>query len=104
MLRILHNLKQYSGEKQFQTECTLKQIDQSLRHFDLSEYRRVLSDVAIWIYQVFVDSSSSLHRRVHLIPTIEIVKLTSAGLKWLVLSLKISLENNILVTDVSSCY
>ena len=52
LLRILHNLKQYSGEKQFQSECTLKQMEQSLKHFDLSEYRRVLSDVAIWIYQV----------------------------------------------------
>ena len=50
LLRIIHNLKQYSGEKQFQNESTQKQIDQSLRNFDLSEYRRVLSDIAIWIY------------------------------------------------------
>jgi myosin-5 len=51
MLRILHNLKQYSGEKQFQNESSPKQIEQCLRNFDLSEYRRVLSDIAIWIYQ-----------------------------------------------------
>ena len=51
MLRILHNLKQYSGEKQFQLESTAKQIEQCLRNFDLSEYRKVLSDIAIWIYQ-----------------------------------------------------
>ncbi len=72
MLRILHNLKQYSGEHQFQNESTPKQVrersfgalemcvqkkhffqvEQCLRNFDLSEYRRVLSDIAIWIYQV----------------------------------------------------
>ena len=31
--------------------CIL-QVEQCLRNFDLSEYRRVLSDIAIWIYQV----------------------------------------------------
>ena len=51
VLRILNNLMQYSGEKQYQAQSTQKQIDQSLRNFDLSEFRRVLRDVAIWIYQ-----------------------------------------------------
>ena len=51
LLRILHNLKQYSGEKQFQLESSPKQVEQCLRNFDLSEYRRVISDIAIWIYQ-----------------------------------------------------
>ena len=51
MIRLLNNLKQYSGEKQFQQDCTTKQIDQCLRNFDLSEFRRVLMDVAVWIYQ-----------------------------------------------------
>ncbi|PSN35591.1 Unconventional myosin-Va [Blattella germanica] len=50
-LRLLHNLKQYSGDKSFQSENTLKQNDQCLRNFDLSEYRQVLSDIAVWIYQ-----------------------------------------------------
>ena len=58
MLRILHNLKQYSGEKPFQTESTQKQMDQCLRNFDLSEYRRVISDIAVWIYQVRKTSMS----------------------------------------------
>ncbi|GIY87606.1 unconventional myosin-Va [Caerostris darwini] len=49
--RLLHNLKQYSGDKAFQTENTPKQNEQCLRNFDLSEYRQVLSDVAVWIYQ-----------------------------------------------------
>ncbi|KAL7645004.1 UNVERIFIED_CONTAM: hypothetical protein RMT77_004828 [Armadillidium vulgare] len=49
-LRLLHNLKQYSGEKAFQAENTLKQNEQSLKNFDLSEYRQVLSDIGVWIY------------------------------------------------------
>lgn len=71
--RLLHSLKQYSGEKvhvllvhdvllfiiinkihlqTFQEENTPKQNEQCLRNFDLSEYRQVLSDIAVWIYQV----------------------------------------------------
>jgi myosin-5 len=67
--RLLHNLKQYSGEKvrtsschyihdehfpstqTFQTENTPKQNEHCLRNFDLSEYRQILSDLAVWIYQ-----------------------------------------------------
>ena len=51
-LRLLHNLKQYSGDKTFQNENTPKQNEQCLHNFDLSEYRQVLSDIAVWIYQV----------------------------------------------------
>ena len=28
------------------------QNEQCLRNFDLSEYRQVLSDISVWIYQV----------------------------------------------------
>lgn len=52
VLRLLHNLKQYSGDKAFQAENTVKQNEQSLKNFDLSEYRQVLSDIAVWIYNV----------------------------------------------------
>ncbi len=51
VLRILHNLKQYSGEKHFLAVSTPKQVEQCLRNFDLSEYRRVIADIAIWMYQ-----------------------------------------------------
>ena len=44
VLRILNNLMQYSGEKQYQADSTPKQIDQCLRNFDLSEFRRVLRE------------------------------------------------------------
>merc|ERR1719381_313323 len=50
-LRLLHCLKQYSGEPQFQGESTPQHIEHCLRNFDLSAYRRVLSDIAVWIYQ-----------------------------------------------------
>lgn len=50
-LRLLHNMKQYSGDRAFQAKNTAKQNEQCLRNFDLSEYRQVLSDIAVWIYQ-----------------------------------------------------
>ncbi|XP_065350238.1 unconventional myosin-Va isoform X2 [Cloeon dipterum] len=50
-LRLLHTLKQYSGDKAFQAENTPAQNEQCLRNFDLSQYRQVLSDIAICIYQ-----------------------------------------------------
>merc|ERR1712223_899902 len=43
--------KQYSGETQFQAQSTTMQVQHCLRNFDLSAYRRVLSDIAVWIYQ-----------------------------------------------------
>lgn len=51
MCRLLHSLKQYSGDKAFQIDNTPKQNEQSLRNFDLSEYRQILSDIGVWIYQ-----------------------------------------------------
>ncbi|XP_044003935.1 unconventional myosin-Va isoform X2 [Aphidius gifuensis] len=49
-LKLLHNMKQYSGDKPFQIENTPRQNEQCLRNFDLSEYRVVLSNVALWIF------------------------------------------------------
>lgn len=53
-LRLLHNLKQYSGDATFQHSNTPKQNEQCLRNFDLAEYRQVLSDLAVWIYQICI--------------------------------------------------
>lgn len=44
-------LKQYSGLEQFQKRNTPTQNEQCLKNFDLSEYRQVLSDTAVWIFQ-----------------------------------------------------
>ena len=49
-LLVLHSLKQYSGETQFQEHSTDQQVLYCLRNFDLSAYRRVLSEIAVWIY------------------------------------------------------
>lgn len=51
MLRLAHNMRQYSGDKAFQQKNTARQNEQCLRNFDLSEYRQVISDIAIWILQ-----------------------------------------------------
>ncbi|XP_073964609.1 dilute class unconventional myosin [Choristoneura fumiferana] len=51
MLRLLNNLRQYSGDAIYQKENTPRQNQQCLRIFDLSEYRQLLSDTAVWIYQ-----------------------------------------------------
>ncbi|KAK7096541.1 unconventional myosin-Va-like isoform X2 [Littorina saxatilis] len=52
--RLMHTLKQYSGEKQFQVDNQPRQNEMCLRNFDLSEYRQVFSDLAIWIYQTLI--------------------------------------------------
>ncbi|XP_019883807.2 unconventional myosin-Va [Camponotus floridanus] len=56
ILRLLHNMKQYSGDKPLQIENTSRQNEQCLRNFDLSEYRVVLSNVALWIFNNLVTS------------------------------------------------
>ncbi|NXL20323.1 MYO5C protein, partial [Setophaga kirtlandii] len=50
----LNCLKQYSGEEEFMKHNTPRQNKNSLKHFDLSEYRQILSDLAIQIYHQFI--------------------------------------------------
>ncbi|KAM4677427.1 unconventional myosin-Va isoform 2-T2 [Discoglossus pictus] len=52
--RFLHCLKQYSGEESFMKHNTTRQNEHCLTNFDLAEYRQVLSDLAIQIYQQLV--------------------------------------------------
>ncbi|XP_012861795.2 unconventional myosin-Va [Echinops telfairi] len=52
--RFLHCLKQYSGEEGFMKHNTSRQNEHCLTNFDLAEYRQVLSDLAIQIYQQLV--------------------------------------------------
>ncbi|KAM4749654.1 unconventional myosin-Va isoform 3-T3 [Rhinophrynus dorsalis] len=52
--RFLHCLKQYSGEEGFMKHNTTRQNEHCLTNFDLAEYRQVLSDLAIQIYQHLV--------------------------------------------------
>uniref|UniRef100_A0A8C3BDF0 Myosin VC n=1 Tax=Cairina moschata TaxID=8855 RepID=A0A8C3BDF0_CAIMO len=50
----LNCLKQYSGEEEFMKSNTPRQNKNCLKHFDLSEYRQILSDLAIRIYHQFI--------------------------------------------------
>uniref|UniRef100_A0A2D4EQH4 Dilute domain-containing protein n=1 Tax=Micrurus corallinus TaxID=54390 RepID=A0A2D4EQH4_MICCO len=50
----LNCLKQYSGEEEFMKHNTPQQNKNNLIHFDLSEYRQVLSDLAIRVYHQFI--------------------------------------------------
>ncbi|XP_070712532.1 unconventional myosin-Va [Pempheris klunzingeri] len=52
--RFLHCLKQYSGDEAFMKYNTQRQNEHSLSNFDLAEYRQVISDLAIQIYQQLI--------------------------------------------------
>ncbi|XP_072236362.1 unconventional myosin-Va isoform X3 [Leuresthes tenuis] len=52
--RFLHCLKQYSGDEAFMKHNTSRQNEHSLNNFDLAEYRQVISDLAIQIYQQLI--------------------------------------------------
>ncbi|XP_035538296.1 unconventional myosin-Va isoform X3 [Morone saxatilis] len=52
--RFLHCLKQYSGDEAFMKHNTQRQNEHCLSNFDLAEYRQVLSDLSIQIYQQLI--------------------------------------------------
>uniref|UniRef100_A0A6Q2ZAG2 Myosin VAb n=1 Tax=Esox lucius TaxID=8010 RepID=A0A6Q2ZAG2_ESOLU len=54
--RLLHCLKQYSGEEPFVKQNTPRQNKHCLTNFDLSEYRQLLNDLAVQVYQQLVKS------------------------------------------------
>ncbi|XP_018416500.1 PREDICTED: unconventional myosin-Vb [Nanorana parkeri] len=58
--RLLHCLKQYSGDEGFMTSNSPRQNEHCLRNFDLTEYRQVLSDLSIQIYQQLIKIAEGL--------------------------------------------
>ncbi|CAL8243411.1 unnamed protein product [Lota lota] len=52
--RFLHCLKQYSGDEAFMKHNSVRQNEHCLSNFDLAEYRQVISDLAIQIYQQLI--------------------------------------------------
>ncbi|KAL2296393.1 hypothetical protein Nmel_015709, partial [Mimus melanotis] len=58
--RLLHCLKQYSGEEGFMTQNTAKQNEHCLKNFDLTEYRQVLGHLSIQIYQQLIKIAGSI--------------------------------------------
>uniref|UniRef100_A0A8D2M4E1 Myosin VB n=1 Tax=Zonotrichia albicollis TaxID=44394 RepID=A0A8D2M4E1_ZONAL len=58
--RLLHCLKQYSGEECFMTQNTAKQNEHCLKNFDLTEYRQVLGHLSIQIYQQLINIAEGI--------------------------------------------
>ncbi|XP_008287954.1 unconventional myosin-Va-like [Stegastes partitus] len=52
--RLLHCLKQYSGDEAFMIHNTAKQNEHCLTNFELSEYQQVFGDLAIQIYRQLI--------------------------------------------------
>ncbi|XP_075998485.1 unconventional myosin-Va-like [Genypterus blacodes] len=52
--RLLHCLKQYSGDDIFIKDNTVKQNEHCLSNFELSEYQQVFCDLAIQIYRQLI--------------------------------------------------
>ncbi|RZF37289.1 hypothetical protein LSTR_LSTR005621 [Laodelphax striatellus] len=50
-VRLLHSLNQYSGDAHYRAENTPTQNEQCFRNFDLSEFKRIIYELAVWIYQ-----------------------------------------------------
>ncbi|XP_058854700.1 unconventional myosin-Vc-like isoform X2 [Acipenser ruthenus] len=56
---LLNCLKQYSGEEEFMKHNSPRQNKNCLKNFDLSEHRQIISDLAIRIYQQFINIMES---------------------------------------------
>ncbi|XP_011474322.1 unconventional myosin-Va [Oryzias latipes] len=52
--RLMHCLKQYSGDEAFMVHNTAKQNEQCLTNFELSEYHQLFGDLAIQIYHQLI--------------------------------------------------
>lgn len=52
--RLMHCLRQYSGDELYTKDNTSRQNEHCLRNFELSEYQQVFSDLAIQIYRQLV--------------------------------------------------
>lgn len=48
---LVFNVEIINYLKAFQTQNTPKQNDHCLKNFDLTEYRGIISDIAIWLFQ-----------------------------------------------------
>ncbi|KAL6106593.1 myo5a [Pungitius sinensis] len=58
--RLMHCLKQYSGDEAFTTHNTAKQNEHCLANFELSEYQQVFGDLAIQIYRQLIKCMEDL--------------------------------------------
>ncbi|KAM9352451.1 unconventional myosin-Va-like [Symphorus nematophorus] len=58
--RLMHCLKQYSGEKDIMLNNTAKQNEHCLTNFELSEYQQVFGDLAIQIYRQLIKCTEDM--------------------------------------------
>ncbi|XP_038155169.1 unconventional myosin-Va-like isoform X2 [Cyprinodon tularosa] len=58
--RLMHCLKQYSGEEAFTVHNTAKQNKQCLANFELCEYHQLFGDLAIQIYRQLIKSMENI--------------------------------------------
>ncbi|RWS07279.1 unconventional myosin-Vc-like protein, partial [Dinothrombium tinctorium] len=67
-------LKQYSGDEVFGV------FEESLKNFDLSEYRQIFSDVAVWIYQGVIKQAEERIQPLIVPAVLEFEGLASSGI------------------------
>ncbi|RWS27899.1 unconventional myosin-Va-like protein [Leptotrombidium deliense] len=72
--KLITCLKQYSGDELFGV------FDESLKNFDLSEYRQIFSDVAVWIYQGVIKQSEERIQPLIVPAVLEFEGLASSGI------------------------
>ncbi|XP_061773262.1 unconventional myosin-Va-like isoform X2 [Nerophis ophidion] len=58
--RLLHCLRQYSGDETFKTHNTSKQNEHCLTNFELTEYQNVFGDLAVQIYRQLIKSMEDI--------------------------------------------
>ncbi|XP_074488727.1 unconventional myosin-Va-like [Sebastes fasciatus] len=58
--RLMHCLKQYSGDEGFIERNTAKQNEHCLANFELSEYQQVFGDLAIQIYRQLIKCTENI--------------------------------------------
>lgn len=73
-IRMMTLLKQFCGEEPYGV------LEESLKNFDLSEYRQLLSDVAIWTYQGLIKQSEERIQPLIVPAVLEYEGLASSGI------------------------
>jgi myosin-5 len=74
IIRLMTLLKQFCGEEPYGV------LEESLKNFDLSEYRQLLSDVAIWTYQGLIKHSEDRIQPLIVPAVLEFEGLASSGI------------------------
>ena len=73
-IRMMTLLKQFCGEEPYGV------LEESLKNFDLSEYRQLLSDVAIWAYQCLIKQTEERIQPLIVPAVLEYEGLASSGI------------------------